>query len=158
MPSLMPGLPGTKEAYGVSVIREDLSITIPPQALERYGVINSELVLLTTTHRGEGGLAMMRKAKAEATVFGKYVNRIEETKTIYWFNDKAYALTTVVDGKVGLTPEMLKAFHLKQEDRLMVVKSTTVAMSYTPVEIWKEKFAQRGLEEAIENMSKLEEF
>lgn len=40
----------------------------------------------------------------------------------------------------------------------MVVKSTTLTMSYTLVETWKKKFESHGFYEAIENMKKLEEF
>ncbi|MBU1660884.1 MAG: hypothetical protein KKD28_05365 [Chloroflexi bacterium] len=158
MPSLMPGMPGTKEAYGISIIREDLRITIPPKAFERYELEYDTSVLLTTTHRGEGGFALIKKESAEATVFAKYVNQIEEPETIYWFTEKAYVVTKLRNERIGLTPEMLQAFHLTKGTKLMVVKSTTVAMSYTPIEIWKAKFAQRGLTEAIENMELLEEF
>ena len=38
MPSLSPGTPGTKEAYGISIIRDDISITIPPKAFKHYGL------------------------------------------------------------------------------------------------------------------------
>lgn len=100
----------------------------------------------------------MKKARAEATVFAKYVNRINEPETVYWFQEKAYAVTNLRNGQVCLTPKMLQAFHLTEGARLMVVKSTTVAMSYTPIEIWKAKFAQRGLTEAIQNMETLDEF
>ena len=158
MPSLTPGTPGTKEAYGISVIREDESIKIPPKAFERYELTNGSLVVLITTHRGEAGLALLNKGRAEATVFEKYISRMHEIDTVYWFNDKAYALTVIKNGTIRLTPELMQAFHLVVGDRLMVVKSTTVAMSYTPIAIWKEKFAQRGMFEAIENMSKLDEF
>ncbi len=158
MPSLMPGTPGTKEVYGISVIRKDSSIKIPPAAFERYGLIDGGLVVLATTHRGEAGLALLNKERAEATVFEKYINQIHQADTVYRFNDKAYALTVVTEGKIRLTPDLMQAFHLEKGDRLMVVKSTTVAMSYTPVAIWKAKFAKRGLFEAIENISKLDEF
>ncbi len=158
MPSLMPGMPGTKEAYGISIIREDSSVEIPPRAFERYDLINGGLVVLTTTHRGEGGFGLLNKERAEATVFERYINRMHEVDIVYWFNDRACALTAINNGKICLTFELMQAFHLKKGDRLMVVKSTTVAMSYTPIEIWKEKFARRGMFEAIENMSKLDEF
>ncbi len=158
MPSLMPGMPGTKEAYGISIIRENYTITIPPKAFERYELEHDTSVLLTTTHRGEGGFALLKKEKAETTVFSKHINQIDETEAVYRFQEKAYVVTNLQNGKITLTPETLRAFHLAVGARLMVVKSTTVAMSYTPIEIWKAKFAQRGLDKAIENMEMLEEF
>lgn len=158
MPSLMPGTPGAKEVYGISIVREDLSFNIPPKAFTRYELKKGDLALLVTTHRGEGGVALLNKARAEAAVFKKFLSQMDTPDTVYWFQNKAYALTTVGDGRIYLTPTMLDAFHLKTGDRLMVVKSTTVAMSFTPVEIWKEKFFRHGLHEAIENISKLEVF
>ena len=53
---------------------------------------------------------------------------------------------------------MLDAFFLKQGDRLLVIKGAAVAMSFMPVEIWEDKLAERGFNQAVENIGKLEEF
>ena len=158
MPSLMPGRPGTKEAFGISLIREDLRVSIPPRALAHYGLQAAGEVVLTTTHRGEGGFALLVPDRARATVFAVYLTQLIQMEKIYWFSEKAYTLVAQKEGRLILTPDILQAFHLGMGARLMVVKSTTVAMSFTPVEIWRAKFAQRGLCEAIENMALLEEF
>lgn len=158
MPSLMPGTAGAKEAYGISLVRSDLSLTIPPKALGQYEISDNDWVVLTTTPRGEGGFALLNKDRAEASVFGNYISRLEKPDTPYWFQEKAYCLTRVRDGGIHMTSRMLDAFHLNKGDRLMVVKGSTIAMSFTPVELWKEKFLERGLTEAVENMSKLEVF
>lgn len=158
MPSLSPGMSGTKEAYGISIIRDDLSITIPPKAFKHYGLSDGDVVLLSTTHIGEGGLGIMIKEKAYNSVFKSVIDRIDRLNSFVVDKNRYYALTKVVGGKVFLTEELLTVFNLKKGDRLMVVKSTTVTMSYTPVEIWKRKFEQRGLFEAVENIRKLEIF
>lgn len=158
MPSLSPGTPGTKEAYGISVIRNDLSITIPPKAFKHYGLPDGEAVLLTTTHIGEGGMGILNREKAYKSVFKKFIDRIDQMNTFIENNNRYYALTQIRNDKVFLTEELLTVFNLKKGDRLIVVKSTTVTMSYTPIEIWKHKFEQRGLFEAVENMKKLEIF
>lgn len=67
-------------------------------------------------------------------------------------------MTKINNESVFLNNEMLSAFNLKIGDKLMVVKSTTIAMSFTPVEIWKEKFKKRGLLDTIKNMDLLPEF
>ncbi|HOX84773.1 MAG TPA: hypothetical protein PKW76_07445 [bacterium] len=156
MPSLMPGKAGTKEAYAIAVIGKDLRIAVPPGAMLHYRLQPDAAVLLMTTHRGEGGFALLPQARAAATVFAKYIDRIAAPEVVHRFQDKAYALTKLQGGRICLTGAMLQAFHLGVGARLLVVKSTTVALSYTPVEIWRAKFAQRGLHEAIENMAKLE--
>jgi bifunctional DNA-binding transcriptional regulator/antitoxin component of YhaV-PrlF toxin-antitoxin module len=158
MPSLSPGTPGTKEAYGISIIRDDLSITIPPKAFKHYGIADGEIVLLTTTHIGEGGIGILNREKAYKSVFKKFIDLIDQMNTFIENKNRYYALTQISSGKVFLTKELLNVFNLKKGDRLMVVKSTTVTMSFTPIEIWKRKFEQRGLFEAVENMKKLEVF
>ncbi|NMC02874.1 MAG: hypothetical protein GYA30_10940, partial [Chloroflexi bacterium] len=60
------------------------------------------------------------------------------------------------DGRIRLTPEMLDAYHVMVGQKLMVVKSTTIVMSCTPVEIWERKFAQRGMTIEIENIHNLD--
>lgn len=40
----------------------------------------------------------------------------------------------------------------------MVVKSATITMSYSPVEVWKAKLKKRGFFEAIKNIDTLEKF
>ena len=64
MPSLHPGLPGTKEAYGLSLIREGGRVILSPAAVVHYGLLEGESVLLITTHRGEGGFAISRQQTA----------------------------------------------------------------------------------------------
>jgi hypothetical protein len=95
MPSLIPGMPGTKEVYGISIIREDLSITIPPKAKERYKIVDSDTVVLVTSHRSEGGFGLMKKEIAEKQYLKNASSRLVKINTIYWFNDKAYILTNI---------------------------------------------------------------
>lgn len=158
MPSLEPGKPGTKEAYGISVVEKDGSIRIPPKAFARYEWKVGDFAIATTTHRGEAGFALLNKAKAETTVFKKHLDQIREPNAAYWFQDKAYAIIRIDRETFCLAPALLDAFHLKPGDRLMSVKSTTIALSFTPVEIWKTKFVQRGLTMAAANIDKLEIF
>ena len=158
MPSLEPGKPGTKEAYGISVVAPDGIVRIPPKAFAHYLFQEGELAVAVTTHRGEPGFALLNKTRAEATVFRKYVARLEYPDEIHRFQDKAYALVHVDAGTIRLAPHLLAAFHLKPGDRLMSVKSTTVALSFTPAEIWQDKFHRRGLFIAAANIDRLDVF
>ena len=158
MPSLEPGKPGTKEAYGLSVVAPDGTVRIPPKAFAHYRFQSGELAVATTTHRGEPGFALLNKARAEATVFQKYVAQLERPDEIRRFQDKAYALVRAGSGTIQLAPALLAAFHLKPGDRLMSVKSTTVALSFTPAEIWQDKVRRRGLFIAAANIDRLDVF
>ena len=158
MPSLMPGTPGTKEAYGLSVIGPDGTVRIPPRAFDRYDLRDGGWAIAVTTHRGEPGFALLNKARAEASVFRKYIARLDPPDAVQWFNDKAYALVRIGTGIIRLASALQNAFHLAPGDRLMSVKSTTVALSFTPAEIWREKFLQRGRTTAAANIDRLEVF
>lgn len=158
MPSLEPGKPGTKEAYGISVIGPAGTVRIPPKAFARYEWKTGDFAIAVTTHRGEGGFALLNQARAEASVFQKFICQIEKPDVAHWFQEKAYARVRIGREITRLAPGLLAAFHLKTGDRLMSVKSTTVALSFTPVDIWKKKFLQRGLTEAVANIDKLEVF
>ncbi|MBN1407627.1 MAG: hypothetical protein JW956_07560 [Calditrichaceae bacterium] len=158
MPSLSPGTAGAKEVYGISVIRDDLSITIPPKAFTRYELTPDSFVLLITGRRGEPGFGLQNKKHSEKSVFAKHINQMDALNKIYLFQKKAWVLTRLKDSKLFLSDAMMKAFHLEIGIKLMVVKSTTITMSYSPIEMWKSKLAQHGFYEAIKNIDSLEEF
>ena len=158
MPSLDPGRPGTKEAYGISVIGPDGTVRIPPRAFARYGLREGDPAVTVTTHRGEAGFALLNKSRADATVFRTYVQKLQRPDEVRKFNGKAYALVRIGAGSICLAPILLNAYHLAPGDRLMSVKSTTVALSFTPAEIWRDKFMQRGLRTATANIDQLDVF
>lgn len=158
MPSLEPGRPGAKEVYEISLLAPGGTVPIPPKAFGHFALHAGDLAVAVTTHRGEGGFALLNKPRAEVTVFRKYVARLRQPDDVRWFQRKAYALVRLGNGRLRLASALRKAFHLKVGDRLMAVKSTTVALSLTPVEIWKAKFRRRGMHEAIANLDKLAVF
>ena len=158
MPSLMPGTPGAKEVYGISTVREDMSVVIPPEAARRYELGDGDVVVLATTHLGETGFALMNREKALATVLGRRISELEGEDVVTRASGRAYAQTRVVGGKICLTPQMAEAFLVAPGDRLMVVKGARVAMAFTPVELWRERLARRGLHEATERIQGLERF
>lgn len=158
MPSLDPGRPGTKEAYGLSVIAADGTLRIPPKAFAHYRFRTGDLAVAVTTHRGEAGFALLHKARAEASVFRTAIDQLDRPDAVHVFKGKAYALLPIGPETVRLAPALLEAFHLRPGDRLMSVKSTTIALSFTPVEIWRAKFTRRGLHAAVAAMDRLELF
>ncbi len=158
MPSLMPGMPGAKEVYGVSVVRDDMTIVIPPDAARRYEIGEDDVVVLAATRRGQAGFALVNREAAMATMLGGDLSQVEGMEAVRWVRGKPYAQTRVIDGRVRLTPQMAEVFGLSAGDRLMVVKSARVAMTFTPVGTWTDRFVKRGLHEAIERMAALEEF
>lgn len=158
MPNLMPGTPGAKEVYGISTVRDDMTVVIPPEAARRYEIGDGDVVVLATTHLGETGFALMNREKALATVLGRRISKIEGEDVVSRAGGRALVQTRVVGGRVHLTPEMGEAFLIAPGDRLMVVKGARVAMAFTPVELWRKRLARRGLHESTERIQGLERF
>jgi hypothetical protein len=154
----MPGMPGTKETFGISKIKDDLSLRVPPKAISHYKISEHDYVILITGHVGESGFGMIKKDTALKSVFKKFVKEIKNCEEILMPNDRTYSMLKIDNGVTRLTEDVLKAFYLNSGDRLLVVKSTTVTMSFTPVAIWENKLKKHGFYEAIESMKKLEEY
>ena|GEM_PF-2750178 len=58
----------------------------------------------------------------------------------------------------GVCPSSEKTWLSKFRQKPVKHMKPVMDLCYTPVDIWKEKFAKHGLYEAIENMSEPEEF
>lgn len=158
MPGLSPGTPGAKEAYGISILREDLSIQIPPKAFRRYNLADNESVLLTSTRHDERGFAVMNLEKAKLSVFKKVIDKIDGIDQVYRINSRPYLITKVKNSKIYFDKDIVEGLDLEIGERYLIIKSTTMAMSYTPVDIWKRKFEKEGFLESIKNIDSLEIF
>ena len=158
MPNLDPGRPGTKEAFGITVVAPDGVVRIPPKAFAHYEFRAGELAVAATTHRGEPGFALLNKSRAETTVFRNIIDQLPQPDDVQRFNGKAYSLVRLGPDCLHLSPCLLDAFLLHPGDRLMSVKSTTVALSFSPAEIWAEKFRKRNRLLAAANVAKLDVF
>ncbi len=158
MPSLSPGTSGAKEAYGVSILREDKTIHIPPKAFLRYNLKERDVVLLTSTREGECGFAIISVEKAKDSVFKKIIDKIELIDKPILINSRPYALVQTKNMSVKFNDDIIKAFDLKIGEQFVVIKSTTMTMSYNPIKIFKGKLASHGFLEAVKNIDKLEIF
>ncbi len=158
MPILSPGGSKAKEAYGISVIKENKSVIIPPKGLERYNLHNNDVVLLSSTKEGECGFVIMNIHKANDTVFRKVIEKISKIDEPVFIKSRPYAITDIKNGKIYFNDDILKAFELKIEDRFVVIKSTTVTMSFNSIDIFKEKIKSHDFYESVNNIDKLDVF
>lgn len=158
MPSLSPGVAGAKEAYGISVLQVNGIIRIPTKAFIRYGLSNNGSVLITSTRVGECGFAIMNIEKAKQSVFGKIMDKIDAANIPLVINSRPYAIVDVKNEMIAFNDVLRKAFDLKIGERFIVIKSTTVSMSFNPVEIFKAKLRSHGFFNAVNNIDLLELF
>jgi len=158
MPSLMPGMAGAKEVYGIAVVGDDLSLAVPPKAMEKYGMADGDPVLIAAVRREAGAFSVMHKHRAEQSVFGKIVRGIKQPDTVFRFGGKAYMLTTIRDGRIRLVPDMAGACRVVTKDRLLAIKGSNTGVSYAHAAAWEQRLKDRGFIEALQNMKKLEIF
>ena len=95
MPSLILEMSGTKEAFGISIVNNDGSINIPTKAFKHYGLKNTTIVLLTSTHVGEGGLSILNKKKAYKSVFKTAIEKIDSLNKAVW-EKKSLCINSII--------------------------------------------------------------
>lgn len=156
LPSLMPGVAGAKEVYAIAVIRQDSSVAVPPEALDRFEIREGDPVLLVTSHPGEAGFGLISPRMAKGTVLDALFDGVTDDR-LARSGKRWKVLARVKGGRLRLLPDALKAFGLREGERLLVIKGAAAAVAYVPVEIWKRKLAEKGFEQAIRNMDKLRE-
>lgn len=158
MPSLMPGTPGAKEVYGISIIHPTYDIKIPPKACERYKISKNDTALLIQGRKNEPGFGLIKKETATQTVFTSYLERLEHINDLFFINGKACALIKINDFTIKTTPKIIVAFGLHISDRLLSIKSTTVTIGFSLLEIWIRKMKKHGFSQAIKNLDILDIF
>ncbi len=156
MPSLMPGTAGAKEVYAIAVILEDSSVGVPAEALGRFQIREGDSVLLTTSHPGDAGFSLISPRKAKGTVLQNLFEGVTKDR-VAWSARRGRIVARIEDGRFRLVPDALRAFGLRGDERLLVIKGAAAAMAYVPVDIWRRKLIERGLNEAVHNIERLRE-
>lgn len=158
MPSLMPGVPGAKEVYGICLLRNDASLVIPPDAKRRYGLSDGGWAIGATSHPGEPGFVLMSREGAEGSVFKSRIEELGTPLSVHWDSGRAYVLMRMEGSRIRLTRDIMDAFRIDVGDRLLVIKGARIGMAFVPVEVWRKKLSPRGFEDAVLRMETLPEF
>jgi hypothetical protein len=156
MPSLMPGVAGAKEIYGIAILGEDLSFPVPGKALERYGLKDDDPVALTQAHKNEPGFALVSVAKASGSVMEIEPPPGNREESIFLHRGRCTVIRRIQGGRVRLGEKMAIALRLRAGEELLVIKGAAIAMAYVPVAVWREKLGRRNLTAAIEAINGLE--
>lgn len=128
---------GGKYIFGWSLVREDGNIQIPDEALEEYGFIPGEKVILFSGSKTSGGFIVTTKAHLqrskisislkELPTLAEY--QIPEGETIM-YKGRVYCWTGLKPGgKLALTNTTLSLFGVKQGDHLLVIRGSHVGVT-----------------------------
>ena len=76
---------GGKFVFGLSVVRDDLTIHIPPQAILEYNAIQDGKVIIFTGSKITGGFCVTTYSLLMDSKFASYIQRVSHVKGISAF-------------------------------------------------------------------------
>ena len=128
---------GGKHVYGWSRIGDEGSITIPPEALAEYGLLEGQSVILMPGSRKSGGFGLARVESLEQSPVGAFLKKCPELASfdlpegeVVEIDGRHYCWVAVRDGSVRLPPAMLSAYGIDPGDRLLVGRGSHMAISF----------------------------
>ena len=134
MPRLVKG---GKYVYGWSRIGDDGSITIPPEALAEYGLLEGESLIVMPGSRTSGGFGLARAENLEQSPVGAFLKKCPELARfdlaegeVREVDGRQYCWVRVRNGSVRLPPAMLSAYGMDPGGRLLVGRGSHMAIGF----------------------------
>ncbi|MDU1889589.1 MAG: hypothetical protein E6767_02765 [Dysgonomonas sp.] len=125
---------GGKFVFGWCIIREDLTVTLPEQTIQEYGIEKVNRLFLISGSKTTGGFSVSHKELLLNSVFenitGLYPDLCINNPTmnkIIDHNGRKYVWVYIETGVVQLTRDILSAYNLKTGDKLMCIRSSNIA-------------------------------
>lgn len=128
---------GGKFIFGKSLIRDDLTVYLPTQALTEYQATTEGKVYLFTGSKVTGGFCVTRKGLLESSKLGHILTdnpdllnyQIPEGEFVK-YKGRSYCWVTISEkGMIQLTPDMLAFLHLKIGMELLSIRSSNIAFT-----------------------------
>ncbi len=126
---------GGKFVFGFSVIREDNSVTFPPQAIAEYGAVSEGRVYVISGSKTTGGFTVSRRGLLENSklahiltdvpVLGEFL--LPEGRLVRYKGRLYGWLPVSKEGKITLSEQMLQSFDIAAGMRLLAVRSSNIA-------------------------------
>ena len=128
---------GGKFIFGKSLIRDDLTIHLPPQALTEYNATAEGKVYLFTGSKVTGGFCVTRKGLLESAKLGHILTdnpallnyRTAEGEFVP-YKGRSYCWVNISEnGVIQLTQEMMNFLDLKIDMQLLSIRSSDIAFT-----------------------------
>lgn len=128
---------GGKFVFGKSLVREDGSLRLPPQAVREYDITAEGRLYLFTGSRSTGGFCVTRKGLLEPSALGGILRDLPKLRgytaaegTFLRYKGRAYAWLPVdADGIVKLRMETLDFLGLSPGMELLSIRSSNIAFT-----------------------------
>lgn len=128
---------GGKFIFGKSVIRDNLQVHFPPQAIEEYKICSEGKVYLFTGAKATGGFCVTRKGLLEPSKIGNILKdtvdlkdyKLPEGNFIDYKGRKYCWISISKDGVIQFTEEMLQVLGLSVGMELLSIRSSDIAFT-----------------------------
>ena len=126
-----------KFIFGESLIRQDESVRLPPQAVEEYHIASEGRVYLFTGSKVTGGFCVTRQGLLLPSKLGHILTGTPAllhyeapSCLVLPYKGRAYCWAEIsVAGEVRLTEEMLEFLRLTPGMRLLCIRSSDIAFT-----------------------------
>ncbi len=128
---------GGKFVFGKSIIKEDLKIYFPTQAINEYNICKENRIYLFSGARATGGFCVTRKALLLPSKIGNILTdtldlcdyKLPEGKFIEYKGRKYCWKKISKDGSIQLTEEMMQELELSIGMELLSIRSSNIAFT-----------------------------
>lgn len=128
---------GGKFIFGKSLIREDMTIHLPTQALDEYNAAAEGKVYLFTGSKVTGGFCVTRKGLLEPSKLGHILTdnpHLQNYQTpegeFVKYKGRSYCWITISkNGTIQLSENILDFLHLKIGMQLLSIRSSDIAFT-----------------------------
>ncbi len=135
MPRLVKG---GKYIYGWAKLGENYKIKVPPEALNEYGILKGEEVLIISGSKKSGGFGITTPSLLEGTPIGKNLLQNIKGSSSQHIENKSksnrikISTSSYIDeeGYVSVNQEFLKEYNLEKNEKLLVGRGSGLAMGF----------------------------
>ena len=128
---------GGKFIFGKSLIREDGTIQIPPQAIEEYSITDDKKVYLFTGSKITGGFCVTRKGLLQPSKLGHILtdnpnlqDYVSDYGEFIRYKGRSYCWIDISEtGEIVLTQEMMKFLRIETGMQLLSIRSSDIAFT-----------------------------
>ena len=128
---------GGKFIFGKSIIKENGSVQIPPQAITEYNITEDKKVYLFTGSKITGGFCVTRKGLLEPSKLGHILtdnpqlqDYTAKSGEFIRYKGRFYCWTNITeDGIIMLTDEMMAFLNIEPNMQLLSIRSSDIAFT-----------------------------
>ncbi len=128
---------GGKFIFGKSLIRDDLTVQLPVQAVEEYDIASEGRVYLFTGSKSTGGFCVTRRGLLQPSKLGHILVENPELRDYLVgegefvpYKGRAYCWVGISEGgAIRLTSDMLRLLELREGMELLAIRSSDIAFT-----------------------------